>query len=72
MSGRYFSLYAARKFFPKKDGRPCSHPTVYRYSTAGSSGVILKTVKLGNQRYTTEEWIEDFYEALAAKTAVEA
>ncbi len=59
------SLYQASRYLPDKP----SHPTVYRYATRGISGVVLETLQLGKQRFTSKSAIQRFLDRLAANTA---
>ena len=43
-------------FFP----RPPSHQTIWRWTTTGVRGVVLKYVAIGGTRYTSQDWINDF------------
>ena len=43
-----------------------SQATVFRWAKKGVKGVHLRHIRVGGVNYTTEEWIEKFFEDLAA------
>lgn len=43
-------------FFP----RPPSQQTIWRWTTTGVRGVVLKSLVVGATRYTSPAWIEEF------------
>lgn len=56
----YISLRDAAKYLPT---RP-HFATVWRWATRGVKGVILETVLVGGQRFTTEDALNDFLQSL--------
>lgn len=48
----------ASPFFP----RPPSHQTIWRWTTKGVRGVVLRSLVVGATRYTSREWIDEFIE----------
>lgn len=62
-----FPLVEASDRLPRKNGRKISKSTVFRWSSKG-----LRTVMLGGQRYTCEEWFWEFIEARSGGTAAAA
>lgn len=61
---KVFSLAKATK-------RVANHPhlsTLWRWATKGCRGIRLKTTLIGGQRYTTDEYLEQFFAAINAKS----
>lgn len=58
----YLTLAEACRLLP---GKP-SPSALWRWYTRGSHGVVLKTIKVGRERFTTEAWLSEF---VAASTA---
>ena len=55
----YLTLADASSRLPK----PVTVRTMNRWATKGYRGAVLRTVKIGSQRVTREEWVEDFIQA---------
>ena len=55
------------------DGKSFSIPTWHRWTKHGLNGHVLKTIRAGGLKYTTEAWVLRFFQALsdpkAASTA---
>lgn len=49
---------------PARAGRRISHKSVYRWTTQGCRGAVLRTVPLPGGRATTREWLMAFLQAL--------
>jgi hypothetical protein len=64
--------YRLEELFPLRDAGPLfpggrDLASLYRYSTRGLRGEILRTVKAGATRCTTRRWIADFFERLSMR-----
>ncbi len=60
-------LRMAAKMIPsRRAGRPCNVATVWRWATAGSRGVRLRTWRLGGSLCTTADAVREFVAALSA------
>jgi hypothetical protein len=51
--------------FEKKTGRRPNPCTTWRWSSKGVKGVKLQVVFMGGTRLTTEEWVQDFMDAVS-------
>ena len=51
--------------FEKKTGRRPPPCTTWRWSSKGVKGVKLQVVFMGGTRLTTEEWVQDFIDAVS-------
>jgi hypothetical protein len=45
---------------PPVDGKRLNHSTVWRWATRGRNGYLLPTIKIGRQRFTTPDALQDF------------
>lgn len=52
--------HAGSHWLPGMSGGPCSAPTVYRYASEGSHGVVLKTISTSRSTLTTEAACKEF------------
>jgi hypothetical protein len=50
---------------PRRNGGRLALSTLWRWSTKGINGVILRTICFGSTRCTTEIWLREFFEDLA-------
>lgn len=53
-------LTAAARIVPGRTGNGCHVATVWRWAERGVGGKRLETVKVGGQRYTSEEALSRF------------
>lgn len=60
----YLSLTAASKAVP--GGRPVNTSTIWRWCRKGMNGVRLRYLRVGRSILTTQQWMLEFFEALAA------
>jgi hypothetical protein len=51
----------------RRNGAKLSLTTLWRWSTRGVRGVVLRTVRVGETPCTTENWLREFFEALASE-----
>lgn len=51
--------------FEKKTGRRPNPCTTWRWSAKGVKGVKLQVLFVGGTRLTTEEWVQDFIDAVS-------
>ena len=65
----FFPLSEAVAFFPRPGSRHVALPTLYRWAARGVRGARLQTVRLGQQRCTTEAWVRAFITAMNAGRA---
>jgi|688.fasta_scaffold1039369_2 hypothetical protein len=69
ISDRLLPLKEAVDLFPRRrKGTRVNIATLWRWMTAGARGVVLETVRVGNQNYTTEQAIRDFIAAQSRPT----
>jgi len=40
-----------------------NYSTLFRWSTTGSKGIVLRTQRVGSRRFTTRAWVEEFLAA---------
>lgn len=70
INDRLLPLRDAADLFPRRrKGTKVNIATLWRWMTTGARGVVLETVRVGNQNYTTEQAIRDFIEAQSRPTA---
>lgn len=70
ISDRLLPLREAAALFPRRrKGARVNIATLWRWMTTGTRGVVLETVRVGNQNYTTEQAIRDFIEAQSRPAA---
>ena len=50
---------------PRNSGRKLGRATVWRWTTRGVAGVVLRTVNIGGSPATCAEWLNDFFETIA-------
>jgi hypothetical protein len=50
---------------PRSNGRKLGRATVWRWTTRGVAGVVLRTVNIGGAPATCAEWLNEFFEAIA-------
>ena len=51
--------------FESKTGRRPNPCTAWRWSTKGVKGIKLQVLFVGGTRLTTEEWVQDFIDAVS-------
>jgi Protein of unknown function (DUF1580) len=56
----FFPLSEAARYFPRPGGRKVSVKTLYRWASRGMRRGKLRTVKLGQQVCTCDEWVRAF------------
>src|SRR5690348_15058026 len=56
----FFPLAEAARYFPRSGGRKVSLKTLYRWAASGLRKGKLRTIKLGHQVCTCEEWVRAF------------
>jgi Protein of unknown function (DUF1580) len=54
----------------RRNGKPTHVGSLYRWSSSGSRGVILRTIQVGATRCCTHEWMNEFLEAVTAASGV--
>jgi hypothetical protein len=70
INDRLLPLRDAADLFPRRrKGTKVNIATLWRWMRTGARGVVLETVRVGNQNYTTEQAIRDFIEAQSRPTA---
>ncbi len=63
----WLSLAEAAKWIgPRRAGRPTSATTLWRWSTEGLRGVVLRSRLRGGVRMTRPSWVRAFFEEYAA------
>ena len=62
----YLTLTEAAKLIPgRQPGKRMSVGTIWRWCRRGvRNGIRLKSVLIGQQRYTTREWLQEFIDSL--------
>jgi Protein of unknown function (DUF1580) len=62
----YLTLTEAAKLIPgRQPGKRMAVGTIWRWCKRGvRDGIRLKSVLIGQQRYTTREWLQEFIDAL--------
>jgi hypothetical protein len=69
----FIPLSKVPKLLPKRRrGRPLHVATAWRWCVNGVDGIKLHSVLIGSQRVTRRDWLEEFFEALAAAKRGEA
>ena len=59
-------LTALPKLLPAQgNGKKPHQSTVFRWATRGVRGVVLRTEKIGNTRFTREAWLREFIDRLS-------
>jgi hypothetical protein len=56
-----------RRLPSSRTGKKISLQAVYRWSTSGCRGVVLRTIQMGGTRCTTRRWLAEFFAALTAR-----
>jgi hypothetical protein len=56
----FFPLSEAARYFPRPGGRKVSVKTLYRWASRGMRTGKLRTLKLGQQVCTCEDWVRAF------------
>jgi len=51
--------------FERKTGRRPNPCTAWRWSTKGIKGIRLQVIFMGGSRLTTEQWVQDFIDAVS-------
>ncbi len=70
ISDQLLPLKEAADLFPcRRQGAKVNVATLWRWMTRGARGVILETVRVGNQNYTTEQAIREFIHAQSRPAA---
>lgn len=60
----FFPLSEAARYFPRPGGQKVSVKTLYRWASRGMRKGKLRTIKLGQQLCTCEDWVQVFISAL--------
>ena len=61
INDRLLPLREAADLFPRRRmGAKVNVATLWRWMTRGARGVVLETVRVGNQNYTTEQAVREF------------
>lgn len=72
MTAELIALTDAAKLLPKKSGKPFHANTLYRWAGRGiqrrGRRVRLQTERIGNQLFTTPEWVHQFTRELSDGT----
>jgi len=64
ITDRLLPLRDAAALLPgRRKGTKVNIATLWRWKTKGARGVVLETVRIGNQNYTTEQAVRDFIAA---------
>jgi len=67
---RLLPLRDAAELFPRRrKGTKVNIATLWRWMTTGARGLVLETVRVGNQNYTTEQAVRAFIAAQSRPTA---
>lgn len=53
---------------PRRNGRPTSPMTLYRWANEGYQGIYLEYRQVGSIRMTTRRWIGEFFDALTERS----
>lgn len=61
-----FPLKEVPDRIPPRRGRKVHRSVGYRWAKAGLDGVRLRTVAIGGELHTSEEWLWEFIEAVTA------
>lgn len=51
---------------PRRQDKPISYTTVYRWTRYGLSGTVLESIRIGGSKFTSVEAISRFIRALSA------
>ncbi len=52
----------------KRRGLPSKHTAIgFRWTSRGVGGTVLKSVKVGGQRFTRSDWLDDFIQQLSER-----
>jgi hypothetical protein len=66
----YFPLDRVPNLIPPlRRDRPVNVSTVYRWTNEGCKGVRLRYVTLASKRFTTREWLAEFFAAMNGQDA---
>ena len=61
INDRLLTLGEAADLFPRRRmGSKVNIATLWRWMKTGARGVVLETVRVGNQNYTTEQAVRNF------------
>jgi hypothetical protein len=72
INDRLLPLREAADLFPRRRmGAKVNVATLWRWMTRGARGVVLETVRVGNQNYTTEQAVRDFIVAQSRPIAAD-
>ena len=64
INDRLLPLREAADLFPRRRrGAKVNIATLWRWMTTGARGVVLETVRVGHQNYTTEQAVREFIAA---------
>jgi hypothetical protein len=64
----FITLRAAAALLPHgRAGKKRHVKSVFRYTTVGLRGILLRSADVGGYKYTTLEWIQEFIDALTAQ-----
>ena len=63
-ASEFFPLLEAARYFPRPGGRKISVKTLYRWASRGMRRGKLRTIRLGQQVCTCEDWVRAFISAL--------
>jgi hypothetical protein len=70
INDRLLPLREAAGLFPRRRmGTKVNITTLWRWMKTGARGVVLETVRVGNQNYTTEQAVRDFIAAQSRPNA---
>jgi hypothetical protein len=69
---KYIKLRAAAALLPRgRSGKKRHIKSVFRYTTVGLRGILLRSADVGGYKYTTVELIQEFIDALTAQAGGE-
>jgi hypothetical protein len=72
INDRLLPLRDAADLFPRRRmGAKVNVATLWRWMTRGTHGVVLETVRVGNQNYTTEQAVREFIVAQSRPIAAD-
>ena len=57
-----------RPWMPRRGGKKVSTSSVWRAVLKGRGGVVMPTMKIAGQRYTTDQWAQEYFRATSAVT----
>ena len=64
-----FPLQEVPEHLPKRRGRKLHRSVTYRWAGAGLAGVRLRTLRIGGELHTSDQWLAEFFQAVTKAKA---